>query len=508
MPLCVGSIRASYRSRMKFSQLLRQLAFVVTFLLAQMGWPQASFDLDPTFQTEMDVRYVASVLPDATGGVIISGRFRFPGVQNEKYTARIDPYGILDPTYNATVLGGGHLTGWNSGLTYVGTTQTVRRLLPSGDLDPAFIEMNLGRYFTSLQGGDYHVYPDGRVLMSGAHHLRDSIRGFEGLYSLIWFSNQGYLDTTRTHRLCNGVIYWIHEQTDGRILCTGTMTTYEGQPVSRVFRVEADGVLDPSFNTPFQPWGGPRDYFELPDGRILLGGTLKINGSDTVRCMLRIFPNGDLDPSYTLNSFDALHTPSNSPAVLSIYELSSDRYIITGVFDKFNGQDRGGIAMIDSSGNLVQDVFDGMGCGAYEYVVPSGSTTYKYIAGIVPSNDGGFFIHGGYHGYDDGTTNDTTQRMVSKLFGLSVGVPPLSLGEGLGVRAFPNPCTTHCTVQVEQTAHNGTLTLLDLAGRVVRKWPMANTTVELSTIGIAAGNYRLQYRTERTLESTLLMIAP
>ena len=393
--------------------------------------------------------------------------------------------------------------------SYVGSAQIVRRLDPDGLIDNDFILMNDGPYFLSLQGGDYHVYPDGRVLMSGAHHLRDSIRGFEGLYSLIWFSNEGYLDTTRTHRLCNGVIYWIYEQTDGRILCTGTMTTYEGQPVSRVFRVEADGTLDPSFSTPFQPWGGPRDYFELPDGRILLGGTLKINGSDTVRCMLRVFPNGDLDPSYTLNTFDALHTPTNSPAVLSIYELNPDRYIITGVFDKINGQDRGGIAMIDSSGNLVQDVFDGMGCGAYEYVVPSGSTTYKYIAGIVPSNDGGFYIHGGYHGYDDGTTNDTTQRMVSKLFGLSVGMADLGLpAEQAGMRVFPNPCKDHFEIQVDQAARKGTLTLLDLAGRVVRTWSMTNTTAVLGTTGLAAGNYRLQYRTERTLESTLLMIAP
>jgi hypothetical protein len=312
--------------------------------------------------------------------------------------------------------------------------------------------------------------------MSGAHVLRDSIRGFEGLYSLIWFSNTGYLDTTRTHRLCNGVIYAIAEQADGRILCTGTMTTYEGQPVSRVFRVEADGTLDPSYSTPLQPWGGPRDYFELPDGRILLGGTMKIEGSETKRCMLRVFPNGDLDPSYTLNTFDALHTPSNSPAVLSIHEISADRYIITGVFDKINGMDRGGIAMIDGNGNLVEDVFDGMGCGAYEFVQSSGSTTYKYISGIVPSNDGGFYIHGGYHGYDDGTTNDPSQRMVSKLYGLSVGVPEPFESLRAQLRVYPNPASSYVVFEVNLDTDpiSSAIVIQDIAGRVLKRLSVAS----------------------------------
>ena len=487
-------------------RLMRQLALVVIIHLTQTALSQNTFDLDWSFRTEMQVVYVASVLPEDNGGLLLSGRFRFPDLDGERRSARLLPNGELDLVYYNSALGGGALKVWSDGLVYVGTTQTVRRLLSNGHQDPTFIEMNLGRYFTSLQGGDYHVYPDGRVLMSGAHHLRDSIRGFEGLYSLIWFSNEGYLDTTRTHRLCNGVLYAIDEQPDGKFLCTGTMSTYEGQPVGRVFRVEADGTLDPSFIAEVQALGEAYEYHTLNDGRVLIGGTLRAIGSSQVRSLIRLRYDGSMDPSFNLLDFQATYTPSQIPSVSAIHELSADRFIIAGAFDKINGQDRGGIAMIDSSGNLVDGVFDGLGCGAYDYVVPSGSTTYKSIAGIVPSTDGGYFIYGAYHGYDDGTTNDTTQRMVSKLYGLSVGVPPLSPaalreGEGLGVRAFPNPCTNHCTVQVDAAASTGTLTLLDLAGRVVRTWPMPNATTELGTTGIAPGNYRLQYRTERRVRA-------
>jgi len=455
--------------------------------------------------------YVASALPDESGGLIISGRFRFPGVENEKRTARLDADGNLDANYSATALGGGTMKQWLNGLVYVGTTQTVRRLQPNGNQDPSFIEMNLGRYFLSLQGGDYHVYPDGRVLMSGAHVLSDSIRGFEGLYSLVWFSNEGYLDTTRTHRLCNGVIYAIEEQPDGKFLCTGTMTTYEGQPVNTVFRVEADGTLDPTFVAPLQWYGEARDYHTLPDARILVAGPLKIIGSDQVQGVIRLLSDGSLDGSFNLLDFEATFSPSQIPIVTSIYELSADRYIVTGVFDKINGLDRGGIAMIDGSGNLILDVFDGFGCGAYEFVTMSTSTTYKYIAGIVPAPDGSFYLHGGYHGYDDGTTNDTAQRFVSKLYGLNVGVAEQANGSSGMLDIFPNPCTTQATVNWPAGTPVEQLTLTDASGRVVRQWkPSIRTAAQhtFSVDGLSSGMYTMQVRAKDGIRSGRILVAP
>ena len=480
---------------MSTCRIWRQLALVVSICLTRLAWPQSPLDLDDSFRTDMQQIFVNSSLPDEGGGLIISGRFRFSDVPNEKRTARLTPDGTLDATYNTSALGGGRLVPWNNGLVYVGTTQTVRRLLPSGYQDLSFIEMNLGRYFTSLQGGDYHVYPDGRVLMSGAHVLSDSIRGFEGLYSLIWFSNEGYLDTTRTHRRCNGVIYAIEEQPDGKFLCTGTMTTYEGQPVSRVFRVEADGTLDPSFTAEVQPLGAAQSYFVLQDGRILIGGSLRLLDSPQVRSLIRLNSDGSLDESFNLLNIEATFTPSQIPNVSTIYELAPDRYIIAGLFDKINGLDRGGIAMIDSSGVLVEDVFDGLGCGAYEFVQSSGSTTYKSIAGIVPSNDGGYFIYGAYHGYDDGTTNDTTQRMVSKLYGLSVGVDEPATPQTSILRMYPNPASTYVVFEVGllEAPKNGRIRVLDIAGRELEQLVVNSQEQQLvlDSRKLAAGTYTI-----------------
>jgi uncharacterized delta-60 repeat protein len=447
----------------------------------------------------MDETFVNSILLDEEGGLIISGRFRFPGVENEKRTVRLNSDGALDMVFNQSVLGGGTLTPWNDRV-YVATTQTVRRLMLNGFQDPSFIEMNLGPYFTSLQGGDYHVYPDGRVLMSGAHMLDDPIRGFQGLYSLIWFSNTGYLDTTRTHRLCNGVIYEIEEQPDGKFLCAGSLTTYEGQPVGWVFRVEEDGTLDQTFNVPLQDLGTANDYHTLTDGRILVGGFCRFNGTDPVRSLVRLQPDGSLDESFTLLDFEETYSALNLPRVTNIHPVANG-YIITGTFDRINGQDRGGIAMVDLDGNLLPQPFNGLGCGGFQ----DGVSFRKVISGITPASDGSFYIYGSYRGYDDGTTNDTTQRMVSRLYGLEVGVRE---EEAMALGVYPNPSSGGFTVRLAQPPKNGTLYLLDALGRSVRTWNWSNGALEASfdTNGLSGGRYFVLLKAEdRSIHSSLIL---
>ncbi|MCB0765243.1 MAG: delta-60 repeat domain-containing protein, partial [Flavobacteriales bacterium] len=256
--------------------------------------------------------------------------------------------------------------------------------------------------FAGLQGGDYHVFPDGRVLMSGAHTLNDPVRGFVGLYNLIWFTNTGYLDTTRVHRTSNGVIYNFKEQPDGRFLCSGTMTTYDGQPVGKVFRIDAAGALDPTFNAPL-PWGQAYAYHTLADGRIMLGGYFKPEGTTDTLCTLRLMPDGTVDPSFhPVRGAATFATGSPVPYVLDIEPLADGRCVIVGRFDQLEGEVRGGIALLDEHGDLLEDAFTGEGCGLYIYQSPSIDIPYKAITGITPAPDGSYYIHGGYHGYDDG----------------------------------------------------------------------------------------------------------
>ena len=446
--------------------------------------------LDTTFHTLINSWYVASVLPLDDGEVLISGQIKFPGDLTFRAGAKLLPDGTRDASFPNAVYFGGNLLSWN-GRVYARNGDIVSRSWPDGTLDNDFIGLNIGPYFSSLQGGDYHVYPDGRVLMSGVHQLSDTVRGFEGLYSLIWFSNTGYLDTTKTHRYCNGSIDYFKELPDGKFICSGGLTTYEGQPVNKVIRVQPDGALDTTFNVPVT-WGKAFTFHPLPDGRVYIGGYFKVNSDpDTVQ-VLRLLPDGSLDPTFN-NSLDfGLIDLSGSagPVISGIVPLDAGGLIITGGFETIEGSVRQGICLIDTNGMLLDDHFTGPGCGDYVYQ----NTTTGSIRNIISAPDGSYYIYGAYHGYGDASLTDSAQRMVSRLYGLDVGVEQAA--NVLAVAVQPNPTTGAFSLSYPPQAVVGELEVRDLTGRLILRdrIPQWSPVHAVELRGQAAGLYQCTLR--------------
>ncbi len=417
-----------------------------------------------------------AVLPD--GDVLLSGSFNLGGNDRNLYRVHPDGSGYAGFPY---AYGGGKLTAWQDRF-YVGNGQAVRRIWPDGVWDSAFIGVNTGPYFSTLQGGDYFVYPDGRIILSGDHLLSDSIRGFEGHYNLIWFSNEGYLDTTQQHRACDGFVEDIFPLPDGKFLLSGSWSVYDGRPVpnsTRLIRVFADGALDTTFAAPIW-WGNPNNHTLLPDGKHLLGGAMQVYGipNDTIG-WVRLYPNGALDTTFN-NSLPLLRSYSSDPSrsgVNGLMVLDDTRYVITGAFDLVDGQVRGAIALVDSSGHLLDDYFTGTGCGMFD----NNGIPAKNLAGITPGLGGEYYIYGAYHGYDDGTTNYTGQRMVSRLYGLDVGVPNEESAEEWMVA--PNPSDGHLVLRSVPGLRSRTLQVLAANGQLEYTkviGPNRTETVDLS----------------------------
>jgi uncharacterized delta-60 repeat protein len=370
----------------------------------------------------------------------------------------------------------------------------VRRILYDGLLDVEFSMIN-GPYFYPIQGGDYHVFPDGRVLLTGAHSLNDTVRGFTGTYHLIWFTNTGHLDTTRTHRRCGGssAIYDIEPLADGKFLLSGVLSSYEGSPVGRIFRIHPDGALDTTFQTSIH-WGQAVGYHQQADGKVIAAGRFLFQGDPDTLHLVRLMPDGQLDTTFN-NHLRSLYAgefgPESSVAWAGIRPLDDGRHIVHGGFTSINEQPRGGIALVDTAGHLLDAPFGEGGCGQYVYTTPSGSTLYGSIEGVTEAPDGSFYIWGAYHGYDDGTTNDPTQRMVSRLYGLNVG---------MGERAFvplriqPNPTHGPLSVTIPEAFRAHQAEVLDTHGRLV--WSMAMGTHEgqaqLDLGAIPSGAYVLR----------------
>ena len=443
---------------------------IALWLLKSSAIGQAPFELDPTFDTSIQSERIASALPLPDGKLLVAGTFDYPGSGYQLNLGRLNGNGMWDLTFSASAAGSAVLMAWDDRF-YVLNTGVVRRVLYDGEPDPDFLEMNLGPYFGALQAGDYFVYPDGRILLSGDHLLSDSIRGFEGHYNLIWFSNEGYLDTTQVHRACDGFVEDIFPLPDGKFLLSGSWSVYDGTPVpnsTRLIRVFGDGSLDTTFAAPIW-WGNPNNHTMLSDGKHLLGGAMQVYGipNDTIG-WVRLSPDGALDVSFN-NSLPLLRSYSSDPSrsgVNGLMMLDSARYVITGAFDRVDGQVRGAIALVDSSGHLLDDYFTGNGCGMFD----NNGIPAQNLAGITPGQDGNYYIFGSYHGYDDGTMNYTGQRMVSRLYGLDVGMAEQGIQQDHSGRLLwihPNPASTNTTLyhRLPIGADRAYLVIRDMMGR-------------------------------------------
>lgn len=467
------------------------------FLLCTIGaglsaQSQQAFDLDTAFRAPIDTWYVSSIAPQPDGDVLLSGQIRFPAdpIGTFRLLARVDASGqpVAGFPYG---YGGGKLVEWN-GRYYVLNNQIVRRVWPNGTTDTDFISMNLGPYFSSLQGGDYHVYPDGRVLMSGVHVLSDSIRGYEGLYCLCWFSNTGYLDTTAHHRNCSGSLDFFQALPNGKFIGSGSTGIWDGQPASNIIRFEADGELDTTFQANVW-WGQAYGFLPLTDGRVYASGLFRITGiSDTLN-LVRFMPDGSLDPTFN-NQLDFRITDmtnfDDGAVVRSIHQLDENRLVVTGQFELIEGEARRNICMVDTSGNLLDDYFYGPGCGNFTYQ----GETRSSIGGILPAPDGSYYIWGAYHGYDDGTTNDTLQRMVSRLYGFNVGLEEVRETRP-ALEVFPVPSIESLTVRTQQCKAGDTILIRDVCGRSVKQVVATGETTIVSVEHLPSGIYSAEVRT-------------
>ncbi len=475
---------------------MRQLLIFGWLNLCIIATAQPPFGLDTTFRTDIETWLVYSILEQEDSKVIISGQIKFPGDIYMRSGARLNIDGSKDDSYPYWAYMGGKLIPWE-GKIYAGNGGIVRRLLPDGTMDPEFIfAMTNDPLFTPLQGGDFHVFPDGRIVMSGLHHLYDTEGTHLGLHNFIWFTNTGHVDTTRVHRKGNGAIYTFKELPDGRFIVRGSGDQFEGQPVDRIFRLHADGSLDTTFNSGVH-WGVAYSFSPLDDGRVYVGGRFRIAGvSDTLK-LVRFMPDGTLDPTFSIPNFQLGSIPSvggHGALVLGIYPYDEDHFIVMGQFQYVNGQPRRGICMINSNGELTW-AFHESGVWPYYYQgVPEGA-----VRGIIPAMDGEhYYIYGNYHGYSDPYTDDPLQRFVSRLHASDFSVEVMERPQGeRRLLLYPNPATEHVVVEYDlQGAERGEVLVRDPLGRTVHAMRVQERKGQfvLAMQAFSSGIYMLELR--------------
>ncbi|MFN8275152.1 MAG: hypothetical protein U0X58_09775 [Flavobacteriaceae bacterium] len=129
-------------------------------------------------------------------------------------------------------------------------------------------------------------------------------------------------------------------QADGKVLCSGQFTQYNGTTCSTLIRLTADGLYDATFNTGGAGLVGTVNAIIVqPNGKILIGGELYSYNGTSVQNVIRLNADGSLDASFTVTVGQG-----NLNAVNALALRPDGKLYIAGIFDNIS------IVRVDANG--------------------------------------------------------------------------------------------------------------------------------------------------------------
>ncbi|MCB0763814.1 MAG: hypothetical protein R2815_13085 [Flavobacteriales bacterium] len=303
--------------------------------------------LDPTFApgtaASGTVNAIA-VQPD--GKIIIGGQFTsYAGVAQGRI-ARLNADGSLDATFasgsgfngnvntvqvdaSGRILVAGAFQSFNG----VGRVR-VARLNADGSLDASF---NPGT------GPNFEVYcsaitPEGRLYIGGSFN---SVAG-NSRVGVARLDIDGSVDMSFDPGPgANSAVYGMTRQPDGALLIGGPFTQYRGVPRQRIARILDNGAIDLSFKTitGFNSW--VYTMAVQSDGKILCGGDFTSYNGTSARRIVRLESDGALDPEFQTGS------GCNNWVYGIIWQPEGD-VVVVGGFTNYNGTGRGMVMRLET----------------------------------------------------------------------------------------------------------------------------------------------------------------
>jgi uncharacterized delta-60 repeat protein len=136
----------------------------------------------------------------------------------------------------------------------------------------------------------------------------------------------------------------------GKVLATGAFYGASSPTYNRLFRLNADGSFDGTFNSGSGASGSIAAVRLLSDGKILLGGGFPDYDGTSVNGIVRIHPDGTRDNSFnTGTGFSSILPP---PWVFDFAEQADGKIIVVGAFTSFNGTSIAGVLRLNTDGSL------------------------------------------------------------------------------------------------------------------------------------------------------------
>jgi len=179
----------------------------------------------------------------------------------------------------------------------------------------------------------------------------------------------------------------IIQQSDGKIIATGTFTTYQGVSANRIIRLNTDGSRDNTFviGTGFD------NFTQIPAiddlGRIIVPGLFDNYNGTPCSSIARIMSDGTFDPTFIVG------TGFNNTG-LSVLANPDNSMIVTGYFTQYKGVACGnGITKLNSVGTVDPSFVVGTGFSPFapnnaNYLARTPGETSFYVSGYFTSYKG------------------------------------------------------------------------------------------------------------------------
>jgi len=283
------------------------------------------------------------------------------------------------------ILCGGEFTNFN-GIT----SQRIARLNSNGSLDATFTT-NIGTAFNGAVQS-IAIQSDGKLIIGGIFTTFNGVT----VNRIVRLNSDGTRDTdftTNTGTSFNDIVFSIAIQSDGKIVCGGFFTTFNGTTVNGIVRLNADGTRDTTFTTNNGTGfnGSVRSIATQSDGKLICGGNFPSFNGVTVNSIVRLNSDGPRDTDFTANTGSGFNSGVNSIAI-----QSDGKIVIGGSYSPifgtsiFNGVNINSIVRLNSDGT--RDI---------DFKTNTGSAfNYSSVNSIAIQSDGKLIIGGDFTSFN------------------------------------------------------------------------------------------------------------
>ena len=259
--------------------------------------------VDPTFSASTEPDSIASLAVQPDGRIIVIGLWiSEPLPAGKRYVYRLLPNGALDTAYNPIF----------------GTVSAP--IAPSSVVAQADGSAIFTVGATTVNG----TAVNGLIRLTATGALDPTFSGSSSSGSGSGSSNTGQVYIPNTETAVG--VQTMALAPGGQWYVAGSFTRVNGVSRNQLARLNADGSTDPAFAVGAGFDTQPYSLLVLPDGKLMVGGSFYSYQGVPVAGLVRLFPNGTLDPSF------AVKAPVGGLAPYGPMHLSRDGRVVIGGF--------------------------------------------------------------------------------------------------------------------------------------------------------------------------------